>query len=127
MNPLRRHVLIALSLLPMAVPARERRDDPALLRLLRVYDDPVAARRLGAAYLETRSSSMRATLDAVMRNLGVDERRLAGMPEREFRERVSRTIAGDFDSGRVATVGGWCLARTELDLCGLYCLAYGRG
>lgn len=119
MNRQRRRILITLSLLPAGGGASST---SAVGRLLDLCDDPVAAARLGAVYLKQWPSTPTATLDALIDRLDIDDSLLPALSERTLRERVSATVCKDFASGHTATVRGWLLSRTELELCALHCL-----
>jgi hypothetical protein len=94
----------------------------ALLRLRGLARPPASARAVGVAYL-TRFPDEREPLTLtrlVLDGLGLTEAETAILSERELRAQLAERLRAEFAEGRIATVGGWILSRTEARLCALW-------
>jgi hypothetical protein len=101
------------------LPPRATASSFPIREMLAVLSDPAGAARIGSAWLRT------ATVDAasVCGRLAADLGAVPGMDAATLRRRLASCIADDFGAGRVETVDGWILARTELRLAALATLA----
>lgn len=106
-------------------PARDRENLDLALRLIRVVPYPLAsARAIGSAYLEVvPDEAASGVLRQLVRNAvllsGTEASRLSDAALAQlFQQRVTM----DFESGRIASVDGWVLSRTEARLCALMAL-----
>jgi hypothetical protein len=104
------------ALLPRSVSAR-----PAAERLLTVFAHRESARRIGTAVLATlpAGTGERALTKELVRREPRLRTALAGGDDAEIADALRRAIAVDFEEGRLHTVDGWVLSRTEAELCAL--------
>ena len=85
----------------------------AVAALSRLFSDPAAVRAVGAA---CRGCTRRPTVRALAADLGATVGDLAALDRAALRRRLDRRIRADFGAGRVISVDGWVLARTETRL-----------
>ena len=126
MNRLRRHVLIALSLLPASRVVASDQHDAALRRLLAVCDDPVAAARLGGHCQQPDGTTPRQVLARILHRLHISESRFIDLGDRPLRDAIGRSVRADFAASETVALKGWKLARTEAEICWLHHLAATR-
>jgi hypothetical protein len=122
----RRHVMTALAALGIAgsaAPASLAPDRSGSRLTARLVKDPDAARRIGRAYLRGfgQSGDLTHLAQRIRRRLGLEHPALAADPAR-LRARIEAAVRDDFAHYNTDTVGGWVLARTELELCALVAL-----
>lgn len=94
----------------------------AATRLRALVGDPGSARVVGRAYFAAHPAE--ATPERVarelVRSLGLEDGSLVAEDDASLRSRMARQIRADFAQGKIVSVGGWVLARTEARLCGLW-------
>lgn len=101
-----------------AMPARATAGPLPIREMLAVLSDPAGTARIGSAWLRM------APVDAasIAGRLAADLEAVPGINPAILRLRLASCIAADFGAGRVETVDGWILARTELRLAALAAL-----
>jgi len=99
--------------------------DPLLVAIEGLFDDPEAARTVGAAWLAERPAPMDSTrLLAALADDRVDEvRALARSDPAALHARLRERHRMDFEADRTTEVGGWVLSITEARVCGLLAAA----
>lgn len=123
----RRRVLLALLLGLAAGPAlggASRLALPAWLQ--RLHGDPLAAARLGAAYLAAHpdEAAPGVLLRAIEAALGgpVDPATAGGVDAAALAARLEAVVRADYRRGDAVSVNGWVLSRTEARLYALAAL-----
>jgi hypothetical protein len=116
----RRELVRALTVLAAgaALPALEGCAAPRPTELASLLTAGDAAALLGAAYRAAvpAESTAETIADAIVGDLGRPARRLRG---KELGERLLARVRDDHAAGRVVTLEGWTLARTEARLVAL--------
>ena len=95
--------------------------DPLVGALEGLFDDPEAARAVGAAWLAEQSAPPDYTqlLSALAEGRVDEARALARSDPAAVLERLRKRHRADFAADRTAEVQGWVLSITEARVCGL--------
>jgi len=103
--------------------------DPLVGVIEDLFDDPEAARAIGAAWIsEQRDPPDVESLLAAMTGGRIEAARaLARSEPAALLAQLRARHRADFDSGRTAEVRGWLLSLTEAQVCGALAVAGARG
>jgi len=103
--------------------------DPLVGVLEGLFDDPEAARAIGAAWIAEQPAppDAEALLAAITDGRVESARALARSDPAALLAELRARHRADFDSGRTAEVRGWLLSLTEAQVCGALIRAGGRG
>ncbi|MBW2399546.1 MAG: hypothetical protein JRG80_09750 [Deltaproteobacteria bacterium] len=103
--------------------------DPLVGALEGLFDDPEAARAIGAAWIAEQPTppDAEALLTAIADGRIEAARALARSDPAALLAQLRARHHADFDFGRTAEVRGWLLSLTEARVCGALARAGGRG
>jgi hypothetical protein len=103
--------------------------DPLVGALEGLFDDPEAARAIGAAWLSEQAAPLDAeALLAALTDGRIEAARgLARSDPAALLAQLRARHRADFDAGRTAEVRGWLLSLTEAQVCGALVAERGRG
>ena len=113
----------------MAVLACGDGRDPLLAAIEGLFDDPEAARAVGAAWLAEQPAplDLQRLLAALVEGRAEEARALARSDPAALLARLRARHRADFAADRTAEVRGWLLSLTEARVCGALAVADGGG
>ena len=124
MNPIRRHLLVASTAIPILLSkASHIYPIKGLDRLLYIYTDDEAAHGIGVAFLELYAGDLPGTIEKLMTRMAMTSTELESISDVTLRRRADDVIRADFEGGRMVNIDGWLMALTEAQLCALHPLA----